>query len=170
VVFPGKRPKGLADSKTLSEALREALFGEIMKAAQVGVGEASAQEIDQLNIRQATHLAMRRALAALPMRPVAALVDGNDAPPLGVAVEAIVDGDAHVPLIAAASIIAKVTRDRFMREMAKAHPGYGFESHKGYGAPAHAEALNRLGPSPLHRLTFKPVAEAAAARAARGGL
>jgi ribonuclease HII len=164
VIFPAKRPKGLADSKQLSEPAREALFAEIMALAIVGVGEASPSEIDAMNIRQATHLAMARAVAALSWQPVAALVDGNDAPPLPCHAEAIIDGDAHVPLIAAASIIAKVTRDRLMNEACAAYPGYGFSKHKGYGVPAHAAALAKLGPSPLHRMSFKPVAAAMRAR------
>lgn len=163
VIFPGKRPKGLADSKALTPSAREALFAQIMAYAQVGVGEASAEEIDQINIRQATHLAMARAVAALAVAPLAALIDGNDAPALPCATEAIVDGDAHVPLIAAASIIAKVTRDRWMVAACARFPGYGFAQHKGYGAPAHAAALAKLGPCPIHRMTFKPVAAAAAA-------
>jgi ribonuclease HII len=159
VIFPSKaRPKGLADSKQITAAARERLFAEIMGTGLVGLGEASPQEIDALNIRQATHLAMKRAVASLSQAPIAALVDGNDAPPLACPVEAIVDGDAYVPLIAAASIIAKVARDRFMVKANDLYPGYGFDAHKGYGVPAHAEALARLGPCPLHRLSFKPVA------------
>lgn len=165
VILPAKsRPKGLADSKALTEAVREKLFAEIMACARVGVGLASAEEIDALNIRQATHLAMRRAFAALGGEASAALIDGNDAPDLGCPVEAIIDGDAHVPLIGAASIIAKVTRDRMMVAACSDYPGYGFSAHKGYGAPAHLAALAALGPCAIHRMSFKPVREAAAAR------
>ncbi len=161
VILPARgRPKGLADSKTLSETARARLFDEIMACAQVGVGQASAAEIDVLNIRQATLLAMRRAYEALGGAS-AALVDGNDPPDLGCPVEAIIDGDAHVPLIAAASIIAKVTRDRLMIAACSDYPGYGFSANKGYGAPAHLAALSALGPCPIHRMSFKPVREAA---------
>jgi ribonuclease HII len=164
VILPARgRPKGLADSKVLSEAARARLFDEIMACAKVGVGLASAAEIDALNIRQATLLAMRRAYDALGGAS-AALVDGNDPPDLGCPVESIIDGDAHVPLIAAASIIAKVTRDRLMIAACSDYPGYGFSAHKGYGAPAHLAALTALGPCPIHRMTFKPVREAAARR------
>lgn len=160
VVFPPgvKRPKGLADSKVLNSDTRAELFAAITACASCGIGQASPAEIDALNIREATFLAMRRALAALPVPPLACLVDGSDIPDLGgPAVEAIIDGDAHVPLIAAASILAKVHRDRLMVEACAAYPGYGFAQHKGYGVPAHATALRTLGPCPLHRLSFKPV-------------
>jgi ribonuclease HII len=162
VIFTGTRPKGLADSKALSEAERNELSGLIRERAHVGVGVASVEEIDALNIRKATFLAMRRAVAALPEAPVAALVDGSDPPPLPCPVEVIVDGDAYVPLIGAASIIAKTARDAMMVDACAAHPGYGFARHKGYAVPEHREALARLGPCPLHRMSFRPVAEAAA--------
>lgn len=159
VILPvRRRPKGLADSKTLDEAARDALFAEIMAHGIVGVGAATSAEIDALNIRQATLLAMRRAVAALSTPPTAALVDGKDLPELPCPVEAIVDGDAHVPLIGAASIVAKVTRDRMMIEACARYPGYGFSRHKGYGVPEHKAALDALGPCAIHRLTFKPVA------------
>ncbi|MDX2237851.1 MAG: ribonuclease HII [Hyphomonadaceae bacterium] len=158
VILPRmRRPRGLADSKTLSEEARAALALEIRACALVGVGWASAAEIDALNIRVATHLAMRRALEALPTPPAAALVDGNDAPDLGCPVEAIVDGDAHVACIAAASIIAKTARDAAMTALCAQHPGYGFAQHKGYGTPQHQAALARLGPCAIHRRSFKPV-------------
>lgn len=166
VIFPvRRRPKGIADSKQVDEAGREALYAEIMAQAIVGVGVATSAEIDALNIRQATLLAMRRAVGALSLPPTAALVDGNDPPELACPVEAIVDGDAHVPLIGAASIVAKVTRDRMMTDACARWPGYGFARHKGYAVPEHRAALETLGPCPIHRLSFKPVAEAAARRA-----
>jgi ribonuclease HII len=167
VILPvRRRPKALGDSKQIDEALREALFAEIMAHGIVGVGVATVAEIDALNIRQATLLAMRRAAAALSTPPSAALVDGNDPPELNCPVEAIIDGDAHVPLIGAASIIAKVTRDRMMVEACARYPGYGFARHKGYGVPEHKAALEALGPCAIHRLTFKPVADVASRRAA----
>lgn len=166
MIFPvRRRPKGIADSKQVDEAGREALYAEIMAQAIVGVGVATSAEIDALNIRQATLLAMRRAVGALSLPPTAALVDGNDPPELACPVEAIVDGDAHVPLIGAASIVAKVTRDRMMTDACARWPGYGFARHKGYAVPEHRAALETLGPCPIHRLSFKPVAEAAARRA-----
>jgi ribonuclease HII len=166
VIFPvRRRPKGIADSKQIDEAAREALYAEIIAQAIVGVGVATSAEIDALNIRQATLLAMRRAVGALSLPPTAALVDGNDPPELACPVEAIVDGDAHVPLIGAASIVAKVTRDRMMTDACARWPGYGFARHKGYAVPEHRAALETLGPCPIHRLSFKPVAEAAARRA-----
>jgi ribonuclease HII len=158
VILPRKgRPKGLADSKALTPEAREKLAEEIRACAQVGLGWASPQEIDDINILQATFLAMRRAVEALSETPVAALVDGNGYPDLPCPVEAIIDGDAHVPAIAAASIIAKVARDSLMLEMCAQYPGYGFARHKGYGAPEHKQALDRLGPCAIHRMSFKPV-------------
>ncbi|MDZ4775179.1 MAG: ribonuclease HII [Alphaproteobacteria bacterium] len=159
VIMPvRRRPKGLADSKQIDEPAREALFAEIMAHGIIGVGVATSAEIDSLNIRQATLLAMCRAVAALSVPPTAALVDGNDPPELDCPVEAIIDGDAYVPLIGAASIIAKVTRDRMMVEACARYPGYGFARHKGYGVPEHKAALETLGPCAIHRMTFKPVA------------
>jgi ribonuclease HII len=162
VILPARRrPKGIADSKQLDEAAREALYAEIIAHAIFGVGVATAAEIDALNIRQATLLAMRRAVLALSTPPTAALVDGNDPPELACPVEAIIDGDAYVPLIGAASIIAKVTRDRMMVDACVRWPGYGFARHKGYAVPEHRAALAELGPCPIHRMSFRPVAEAA---------
>ncbi len=157
-------PDGINDSKKLTESQRERLFEAVTGCAvSYGVGVASPEEIDRINIRQATHLAMNRALEALTLSgppPVAALVDGNDAPAFPVPTRAIVDGDALSLSIAAASILAKVTRDRMMVALDAAHPGYGFARHKGYGTAQHAEALLRLGPCPIHRMTFGPVASA----------
>lgn len=155
---------GIDDSKKLTESQRERLFDTITSCAiSYGVGVASAEEIDRINIRQATHLAMSRALEALTLSgppPVAALVDGNDPPAFTVPTRALVDGDALSLSIAAASILAKVTRDRMMATLDAEHPGYGFARHKGYGTAQHAEALLRLGPCPIHRMTFAPVASA----------
>lgn len=157
ILDPGRIPPGLNDSKKLSEEKRELLFPAIVAAAQVGVGIASAEEIDTLNILRATFLAMERAARELPLVPQLALVDGNKAPPLSMKVTTIIGGDGKCLSIAAASIIAKVTRDRMMRNYDDAHPGYGFARHKGYGTAAHTEALKRLGPCPVHRKSFAPV-------------
>ncbi|MBL8549170.1 MAG: ribonuclease HII [Hyphomonadaceae bacterium] len=168
VILPPKgRPKGIADSKALNAETRAELALAIRACAvSVGVGVASVEEIDKLNILRASHLAMLRAFEALSERPSAALVDGNMAPDLPCDVEPIIDGDAIAPLISAASIIAKVERDRMMTELCALHPGYLFAKHKGYGTPEHQEALKRLGPCPIHRRSFKSVQ---AALAAAGG-
>lgn len=158
VILPRRgRPKGLADSKQLTAEAREELAAEIRACAIWSLGVASVEEIDRLNIYHATHLAMRRAVEGLSQPPVAALVDGNSAPELACPVEMIVDGDAIAPIISAASILAKVERDRMMVEFCAAYEGYGFARHKGYGTPEHQEALTRLGPCPIHRRSFKPV-------------
>jgi ribonuclease HII len=159
VILPArkKRPKGLADSKQLSAEAREELALAIRNCALVGVGLASADEIDRINILQATYLAMRRAFDGLPERPVAALIDGNQAPDLPCPIEMIIDGDAYVASISAASIIAKVERDRMMVELCAQYPGYAFAKHKGYGTPEHQKALAELGPCAIHRRSFKPV-------------
>ncbi len=152
---------GLADSKKLSAARREALFDTIRaQALCCSVALASVEEIDRLNILQATLLAMQRAVKALRLRPGMVWVDGNRLPALDMRAEAIVKGDDTVPAISAASILAKVTRDRLMRELDQRHPGYGFAAHKGYGTAAHMAALARLGPLPEHRRSFAPVAAA----------
>ena len=160
VILDRKRmPKGLNDSKQLSAETREALFPLIMeRAIAVGVGEASVDEIDLVNIRQATHLAMARAVRALLPAAAFALVDGNDAPALPCRCDTIIDGDAKSVSIAAASIIAKVTRDRIMRALHEQHPGYGWLTNKGYGTGEHLQALGRLGPCLHHRRSFAPVA------------
>lgn len=162
VILPARgRPKGLDDSKQLTAEAREALALKIRAVGIVGVGIASVEEIDELNILRASHLAMRRAFDALSEKPVAALVDGNMAPDLPCPVEWVIDGDAIVPIISAASIIAKVERDRIMNELCARYPGYAFSKHKGYSTPEHQEALKRLGPCPIHRKSFKPVRDAA---------
>ena len=149
---------GLNDSKKLTARRREQLFDEIRaKALCFSVAEASVEEIDSLNILQATMLAMRRAVEGLRLKPGKVLVDGNRLPVLDVVAEAIVQGDALVPAISAASILAKVTRDRWCEEVDRAYPQYGFAGHKGYGTAEHLAALRAHGASPLHRTSFAPV-------------
>ncbi len=151
-------PKGLNDSKQLSHEARETLFPLIMeRAVAVGVGEASVDEIDLVNIRQATHLAMARAVRALSVAAAFALVDGNDAPALPCPCDTLVDGDARSLSIAAASIIAKVTRDRMMAALHDEHPHYGWVTNKGYGTEEHLVALGRHGVTRHHRRSFSPV-------------
>ncbi len=149
---------GLADSKVLTEKRRERLFDEIRaKALCFCIAEASVEEIDRLNILQATMLAMRRAVEGLRLKPSMVLVDGNRLPILKIAAEAIVKGDAKVPAISAASILAKVTRDRQCLQMAEAYPDYGFAKHKGYPTAEHLAALQAHGVTPWHRRSFGPV-------------
>lgn len=151
-------PAGLDDSKRLSARRRGALFDAIRAAARVGVGVASVAEIDRLNILRANDLAMARAVAALEPAPDAALIDGNRVPPgFPCPARALVGGDARSPSIMAASIIAKVSRDRIMAGLARAHPGYGWERNQGYGTEEHKLALRRLGITPHHRKSFAPV-------------
>lgn len=161
VLDPNRPIVGLNDSKQLDALKRDQLYHEITeKALHIGIGEACHITIDRVNILEATFVAMRRAVANLsPQCELhGALVDGNRiVPGLKVLQRAIVDGDALVESIMAASIIAKVTRDRLMIDYDAQFPGYGFKKHKGYGTPEHQEALRRLGPSPIHRLTFAPV-------------
>lgn len=157
VLDPATMPEGLRDSKTLTEKRRETLADALMECAAVGVGVAEVEEIDRINILQATLAAMARAEAALPFRPDACLVDGNSRPPLRAPAHLVVKGDAKSFSIAAASIVAKVARDRIMRELAKDFPEYAWEKNKGYGAKAHLEALALNGPTPHHRRSFKPV-------------
>ncbi len=146
---------GLNDSKKLSEKKREQLFDVICeKAAAYGIGSASAEEIDRVNILQATFLAMERAYNALPQKADWALVDGNRMPPLPVPGEWVIKGDAQCASIAAASILAKVSRDRVLRELDRAFPQYGFAKHKGYGTKAHYEAIKQYGLLPEHRRSF----------------
>lgn len=154
-------PVGLNDSKKLTQARREALFDDIMRSAHVGIASASPKTIDRVNIRNATLSAMVRAVGALHRTPKMVLVDGRDVPPgLEQAAQSLIKGDGRCLCIAAASIVAKVTRDRMMERLDRQVPGYGFARHKGYGVPAHAAALAILGPSPHHRKSFKPVREA----------
>ena len=150
-------PPGINDSKQLTPAAREELFQALMSCASIGVGFASVSEIDSINILQATLRAMERAVAALPRAPNAALVDGNRLPQLRCPALAVVRGDGRSLSIAAASIIAKVTRDRLMRDLAREYPAYGWERNKGYGTNVHAVALARHGVTPHHRLSFGPV-------------
>ena len=159
VLDPSRLPDGIHDSKTLSRARREALLEAILDAAHVGIGEAGPEEIDRINILQATFLAMRRAVEALPVSPAVALVDGNRAPRLPIPCQTVVKGDARCLSIAAASIVAKVTRDRIMDRLAREHPGYGWERNAGYGTAEHLEALRQIGPTPHHRRSFAPVRE-----------
>ena len=163
VLDPKCIPHGLNDSKTLSEARREALFEPIMASARVGIGIAEVDRIDRDNILQATLWAMAQALDQIEGVALA-LVDGNRAPALTCPVQTIVEGDAKSLSIAAASIIAKVTRDRIMVGHDQAYPGYGFARHKGYGTALHQEALRRHGVTPLHRTSFAPIAALLAAR------
>jgi ribonuclease HII len=151
--------QGLADSKKLTARQRERLYDEIRaKALCCSVAEASVEEIDQLNILQATMLAMRRAVEGLRLKPTKVLVDGNRLPVLDVLAEAIVQGDAKVQAISAASILAKVHRDRWCATLDRDYPDYGFASHKGYGTAEHLQALKRHGATPWHRKSFAPVA------------
>lgn len=165
VILDDLKPiKGLADSKQLTAKRREKLYDEIRaKALCCSIAEASVEEIDRLNILQATLLAMQRAVAGLRLKPAKVLVDGNRLPPLDVLAEAIVSGDALVPAISAASILAKVTRDRQLEALDLRHPAYGFAQHKGYGTAQHLQALQQHGPLPEHRRSFAPVARALAA-------
>lgn len=159
VILDDLRPiAGLNDSKKLSAAKREKLFDEIRaKALCCSIAQASVEEIDEINILQATLLAMRRAVEGLRLKPAKVLVDGNRLPVLDVLAEAIVKGDATVPAISAASILAKVTRDRWCAELDAKYPQYGFAGHKGYGTAEHLAALQTHGACPEHRKTFAPV-------------
>ncbi|MEM9667636.1 MAG: ribonuclease HII [Pseudomonadota bacterium] len=164
ILDPEMPISGLTDSKKLSEKKRLQLEQDVKdKALTWGVGWASREEIDQLNIRQANHLAMRRAVAGLNASPELILIDGNDAPPnLPCTARTIIKGDLTEPCISAASILAKTARDRLMIELDEQYPEYGFAAHKGYGTAAHSEALKRFGPCPVHRMSFAPVRKAAA--------
>lgn len=162
ILDPENLPQGIDDSKKLNEAARERLFDEILKVAVATcVVMIDAAIIDEFNILAATHLAMAQAVSGLQITPTLALVDGNRAPKLACPAVTIVKGDALSMSIGAASILAKVTRDRFMKQADIEYAGYGFGQHKGYGVPQHMAALAKLGPCPLHRMSFKPVAAAA---------
>ncbi len=166
ILEPRRLPKalrdGLDDSKVLSGEQREACWRVLRRcldhgSAYIGVGAASVREIDQINILRAALLAMARAVAALGVRPDRALVDGSVAPPIACAVQTVVKGDALSFSIAAASIVAKVTRDRIMRDLAPRYPGYGWETNVGYATREHGQAIGRLGVTPHHRRSFAPV-------------
>jgi len=158
ILDPSRPIEGLNDSKKLSEARREALFPLIQQQALAWcIARAEVEEIDQLNILQATLLAMQRAVAGLSITPQRVLVDGNRCPTLPMPAAAVVKGDSRVPAIAAASILAKVARDREMGELDLRYPGYGLAKHKGYPTPLHLAALRQLGVTPIHRRSFAPV-------------
>ena len=155
ILPPNLELAGLNDSKKLSDKKRRELYPIIKeKALAYGIAFADHSEIDEINILQATYLAMERAMAQLSIKPEVALIDGNRAKDFGLPVQTVVHGDSLSASIAAASVLAKVTRDDAMLELAEKHPGYGFEIHKGYGTKAHYEALRTLGASPIHRMTF----------------
>jgi len=160
ILDPDRIPAGLNDSKQLGEPVREGLFAKIASHAQIAVGIAEVGRIDRDNILQATLWAMAAALRALPTKPAAALIDGNRLPQLPCPAEAVVKGDALSLSIAAASIVAKVTRDRMMRQLARDYPGYGWERNKGYGTQEHRSAIAELGVTPHHRRSFAPIRDA----------
>ncbi len=164
VLDAGSVPAGVTDSKRLSRARREALFAALRAGARIGVGAASVAEIDRLNILAATLVAMRRAVDDLGVAPAHVLIDGNHMPELACPATAVVGGDARSLSIAAASIVAKVTRDRIMARLARRYPGFGWERNAGYGTPEHRAALERLGVTPHHRRSFAPVARVLAER------
>jgi ribonuclease HII len=160
VILPHYLPdlfKQVTDSKKLSPAKREELYPLLLAHCQVGLGQASVEEIDQHNILQATFLAMQRAFADLPIRPDKAYVDGNRAPTLPCVVETVIGGDALIPSIAAASILAKVTRDRLMMQLADQYPSYGWQTNAGYGTRDHQNGLQAHGVTPHHRRSFAPI-------------
>ncbi|MBV1881354.1 MAG: ribonuclease HII [Pseudomonadales bacterium] len=158
ILDPNNIIEGLADSKKLSEKKRESLSEEIkLKATAWALGRAEVEEIDEINILQASLLAMQRAVNALPIKPEFALIDGNRCPPLDCPAEPVVKGDSRVPAISAASIIAKVSRDNEMKTLDQQYPGYGLAKHKGYPTKAHLQALRELGVSEIHRRSYAPV-------------
>jgi len=158
ILNPTNIPHGLNDSKKLTTAKREVLYEAILATGHGAVVTLSAQTIDAINIREATLRGMREAVIGLELPPAYALIDGRDVPPnLPCPAEALIKGDARSLSIAAASIIAKVTRDRMMLRASEIWPGYGFERHMGYGTPEHLEAIKKLGPCPIHRMSFAPL-------------
>lgn len=167
VLDPARAPAGINDSKKLSAAKREALFGALLEVADFGVGLAEPEEIDRVNLANAAFAAMARAVSALKRPPDHALIDGDRAPRLECGATAVVKGDARAVSIAAASIIAKVTRDRLMAEADAVWPAYGFARHVGYLTAEHRAALEAHGPCPIHRRAFAPVREASTRRARR---
>jgi ribonuclease HII len=170
VLDPARIPRGLNDSKKLDAAERERLYARICATAEVAVAFGSTARIDRDNILRASLWALARAVAALPCRPKLVFVDGRDKIDCGCDCEAVVSGDALVASIAAASIVAKVTRDRLMTRLGLAHPGYGFERHMGYSVPEHFRALQTLGPTAHHRKSFAPVAAKLGLTADQDGL
>jgi ribonuclease HII len=169
ILDPKRIPRGLDDSKKLDAATREKLYEKICATAEVALAFGSPARIDRDNIRQASLWALARAVAALPVRPKLVFVDGCDRIDIACECRAVISGDALVLSIAAASIVAKVTRDRLMARIGAAHPGYGFERHMGYSVPEHARALVALGPTIHHRRSFSPVAIAHEAFGPREG-
>lgn len=169
ILDPKRVPRGLDDSKKLTREKREALFAEICATAEVSVSLAPPARIDRDNIRQASLWALASAVRGLPRRPGLVFVDGNDPPPLPCPLEMVIGGDALIASIAAASIVAKVTRDRLMAGLGAAFPAYGFERHMGYGTPEHSVALRTHGPCPHHRRSFAPVREQQLALFAEAG-
>jgi len=158
ILDPSHIPSGLNDSKKLTAAKREALYEQILATSHVAIVSVSAQTIDAINIRAATLQGMAQAVRGLAVQPAYALIDGRDVPPgLPCPGESLIKGDARSVSIAAASILAKVTRDRLMVRAAEFWPGYGFERHMGYGTEAHLDAIKRFGPCPIHRLSFAPL-------------
>ena len=158
VLDPARIPEGLNDSKKMTARARQRLYDELSQVAEVSVAHASVEEIDTLNILRASHLAMLRALDGLQQAPDFALIDGNMLPrDLTLPAQAVIKGDGRCQSIAAASIMAKISRDCVMLSLAQQHPGYGWETHMGYGSKSHIEGLQNLGPTPQHRRSFKPV-------------
>jgi len=158
ILDPARPIEGLRDSKRLTPQQRDVLYVDILQRARgIGVAFAQPDEIDRLNILRASLLAMQRAVADLPERPQVVYVDGNQLPSFGVPAVAVIGGDDLIPAISAASIVAKVSRDRVMATLAMCYPDYGFDVHKGYATAEHLAALRRLGPTPIHRKSFAPV-------------
>ena len=158
ILDPAQPIEGLADSKKLSAKKREALAAEIrLKALAWSLGRAEVEEIDRLNILQATFLAMQRALEGLAIQPDQVLIDGNRCPKINYAMQAIIGGDALIPAISAASILAKVSRDAELIRLDQLYPAYGFAQHKGYPTPMHLNAIHQYGVLPIHRRSFKPI-------------